>query len=236
MRQVRLGLRLHHGGAATRDIGRSLGVARSTVQDMLKRASEAKLPWPLPDGLSDEALEAMLFARPGGSLAGARRRPEPDWGHLTRELKRPGVTMMILWDEYRETWPEGYGYSRFCDLLRGFQQRLSPVMRQHHVAGDKLFVNVLQRAVGRKNVTGFTVLDSFFYRPLPGHHIKQSAYVLCLCAVGVRCVALGIAVHQQDLLAKQLQCTSPTGACCRLSCAALLIGDRYDFCHFITLS
>lgn len=98
MRQVRLGLRLHHGGAATRDIGRSLGVARSTVQDMLKRASEAKLPWPLPDGLSDEALEAMLFARPGGSLAGARRRPEPDWGHLTRELKRPGVTMMILWD------------------------------------------------------------------------------------------------------------------------------------------
>lgn len=151
MRQVRLGLRLHHGGAATRDIGRSLGVARSTVQDMLKRASEAKLPWPLPDGLSDEALEAMLFARPGGSLAGARRRPEPDWGHLTRELKRPGVTMMILWDEYRETWPEGYGYSRFCDLLRGFQQRLSPVMRQHHVAGDKLFVDYSGKRLGIVN-------------------------------------------------------------------------------------
>jgi transposase len=118
---------------------------------MLKRASEAKLPWPLPDGLSDEALEAMLFARPGGSLAGARRRPEPDWGHLTRELKRPGVTMMILWDEYRETWPEGYGYSRFCDLLRGFQQRLSPVMRQHHVAGDKLFVDYSGKRLGIVN-------------------------------------------------------------------------------------
>jgi transposase len=148
MRQVRLALRLHHAGAATRDIGRSLGVARSTVQDTLKRATGAKLAWPLPDGLSDEALEAMLFARPGGCLAGARRRPEPDWGHLAREMKRPGVTMTILWDEYRLVWPEGYGYSRFCDLLRGFQQRLSPVMRQHHVAGDKLFVDYSGKRLG----------------------------------------------------------------------------------------
>jgi transposase len=46
-----------------------------------------------------------------------------------------------LWDEYRQTWPDGYGYSRFCELLRAFQKRLSPVMRQHHVAGDKLFVD-----------------------------------------------------------------------------------------------
>ena len=54
-------------------------------------------------------------------------------------------------DEYRETWPEGYGYSRFCDLLRGFQQRLSPVMRQHHVAGDKLFVDYSGKRLGIVN-------------------------------------------------------------------------------------
>jgi hypothetical protein len=49
--------------------------------------------------------------------------------------------MMILWEEYREINQSGYGYSRFCDLLRGFERRLNPVMRQHHVAGDKAFVD-----------------------------------------------------------------------------------------------
>jgi transposase len=48
---------------------------------------------------------------------------------------------MVLWEEYRETQPDGYGYSRFCDLFREFERRLSPVMRQHHVAGDKVFVD-----------------------------------------------------------------------------------------------
>jgi transposase len=147
MRQLRRLLRLHHEGSATRDIGRVLGVARSTVQDTLKRATAAQLAWPLPDELTDELLEARLFTKTVGA-SGARRRPEPDWGHLVRELKRPGVTMMILWDEYRQVWPQGYGYSRFCDLLRGFQQRLSPVMRQHHVAGDKLFVDYSGKRLG----------------------------------------------------------------------------------------
>ena len=147
MRQIRRALRLHHDGAATRDIGRVLGVARSTVQDALKGAAAANLPWPLPEDLTDEALEARLFAR-AGVVSGARRRPEPDWGLLVRELKRPGVNMTILWEEYRQVWPDGYGYSRFCDLLRGFEQRLSPVMWQHHVAGDKAFVDYSGKRLG----------------------------------------------------------------------------------------
>jgi transposase len=142
MRHLRRILRLHHEGASAREIVRAAGVARSTVQDALKRATAAKLSWPLPDELTDEDLEARLFARSGGNVSsGARKRPEPVWGELVRELRRPAVTMVILWDEYRKIWPEGYGYSRFCELLREFQQRLSPVMRQHHVAGDKLFVD-----------------------------------------------------------------------------------------------
>ncbi|HEX3365535.1 MAG TPA: IS21 family transposase [Phenylobacterium sp.] len=162
MRQLRRALRLHHDGAATRDIGRVLGVARSTVQDALKRAAAAKLPWPLPEDLTDEVLEARLFVR-AGAAAGARRRPEPDWGVLVRELKRPGVNMMILWDEYRQVWPDGYGYSRFCDLLRGFQQRLSPVMRQHHVAGDKLFVDYSGKRLGITDpITGEVRLAEIF--------------------------------------------------------------------------
>jgi transposase len=140
MRQLRHLLRLHHGGVSAREIGRRLGVARSTVQDNLKRAAAAGLAWPLADDVTDDALELRLFGR-AGVETGQRRRIEPDWAALARELKRAGVTMMILWEEYREINQEGYGYSRFCDLLRGVERRLSPVMRQHHVAGEKAFVD-----------------------------------------------------------------------------------------------
>jgi len=140
MRQLRQMLRLHHEGVSAREIGRTLGVARSTIQDNLGRAREARLGWPLPTEWTDEVIEQRLFAR-GGVKPGRRRRSEPDWATLTRELKRPGVNLMVLWEEYRELHPEGYGYSRFCDLYREFERRLSPVMRQHHVAGDKVFVD-----------------------------------------------------------------------------------------------
>lgn len=142
MRHLRRVLRLHYEGTSTRDIVRAVGIARTTVQRALERAKAADLSWPLPDDLTDEVLEARLFTRSGGGVgAGVRKRPEPDWGQQVRELRRPAVTMLILWEEYRKVWPDGYGYSRFCELLRAFEQRLSPVMRQHHVAGDKLFVD-----------------------------------------------------------------------------------------------
>src|SRR6202790_4920544 len=85
-------------------------------------------------------MEQRLFTR-SGVKPGRRRHSEPDWAALARELKRPGVNLMVLWEEYREAHPDGYGYSRFCDLYREFERRLSPVMRQHHVAGDKVFVD-----------------------------------------------------------------------------------------------
>ena len=69
------------------------------------------------------------------------RRPLPDWPLLHRELKRPGVTLSLLWEEYRAVHRDGYGYSRFCDLYRDWRGWLAPTMRQTHVAGDKLFVD-----------------------------------------------------------------------------------------------
>ena len=134
-------------GVSAREIGRRLGVARSTIQDNLKRAAAADLKWPLPDDVTDDALECRLFAK-AGVEPGQRRRIEPDWAELARELKRPGVNLTVLWEEYREIHPEGYGYSRFCDLLRGFERRLTPVMRQHHVAGDKAFVDYSGKKIG----------------------------------------------------------------------------------------
>lgn len=147
MRQLRYLLRLHHDGVSAREIGRLLGVARSTIQDNLKRAAAAGLEWPLPEEAIDEVLELRLFGR-AGIAPGQRRRVEPDWAALARELKRPGVSMTILWEEYREAHPGGYGYSRFCDLLRGFERRLTPVMRQNHVAGDKVFVDYSGKRIG----------------------------------------------------------------------------------------
>lgn len=149
MRQIRELLRLSQEGVGVREIARRLGVARSTIHDNLNRLKTAGLSWPLaPELQRDEiALEKLLFAHSSGQ-AGARRREEPDWSALVRELKRPGVNMMILWEEYREQYPAGYGYSRFCDLLRDFEHRLAPTMRQHHVAGDKVFVDYSGKRLG----------------------------------------------------------------------------------------
>ncbi len=80
-----------------------------------------------------------LLAAASSPAGGVAR--EPDWTALARELTRPGVNLMVLWEECRLLHPDGYGYSRFCDLYREFERHLSPVMRQHHVAGDKVFVD-----------------------------------------------------------------------------------------------
>ena len=192
MRQLRYMLRLHHDGVSAREIGRTLGVARSTIQDNLRRAQASGVGWPVPAELTDDILEQRLFTRAGVKV-GLRRRSEPDWGSLARELKRPGVSLMVLWEEYRQSEPDGYGYSRFCDLFREFERRLSPVMRQHHVASDKVFVDysgkriaivdpgtgVVRDAeifVGVLGASSYTYAEASFTQTLPdwiGAHVRM---------------------------------------------------------------
>ena len=141
MRQVREVLRLKFvGGLSNHEIARRLGVAPSTVRATLKRLRAADLGWPLPDDMTDAALEARLFSA-AGTKQGHRRRAEPDWATIHRELKRKHVTLAILWDEYIACNAEGYRYSRFCELYRSWESKLSVTMRQAHVGGDKLFVD-----------------------------------------------------------------------------------------------
>jgi len=141
MRHVREMLRLtREAGLTVSEAARRTGVSRSTVREMLRRFDEAGLAWPLPLDQTDAALEVRLYG-PAGSKRGQRRRFEPDWARLNRELKRKHVTLQILWEEYIETHPDGYRYSRFCDLYRGWEARLPVTMRQTHLGGDKLFVD-----------------------------------------------------------------------------------------------
>jgi len=91
---------------------------------------------------------ARLFVN-ASVRAGARHHAEPDWSALVREFKRPGVNLLVLWEEYWAVHPEGYAYSRLCQISREFERRLSPTMsgeplgstRQQHAAGHKAFVD-----------------------------------------------------------------------------------------------
>src|SRR5262249_797800 len=141
MRRVREILRLKHEcGATDREIARSLSIARSTVAVTLARVAAMGLRWPLPATLTDRVLEAMLYAGHGRQPA-ARRRVGPAWAYVHRERGRPGVTLMLLWEEYRQGEPDGYRYSRWCELYRAWESRLSPTMRQAHPAGERMFVD-----------------------------------------------------------------------------------------------
>jgi transposase len=147
MRRIREILRLKNEcGAPDRAVARSLGIARSTVALTLDRVAAAGLGWPLPETLSDRVLEAVLYAG-SGSRQGCRRKTEPDWTQVHRELRRPGVTLMLLWEEYRDAAPDGYGYSRWCELYRAWEGRLSPTMRQSHPAGERMFVDYAGQTV-----------------------------------------------------------------------------------------
>jgi transposase len=141
MRQVREVLRLTTAGVSSNEIARRLGISASTVRLTLQRLARVGLGWPLPAEMSDTVLEAQLFTAVG-TKQGHRRHTEPDWAWVHRELKRSKyVTLQVLWDEYIDQHPDGYRYSRFCELYRSWARRLSVTMRQTHAGGDKLFVD-----------------------------------------------------------------------------------------------
>ncbi len=139
MRKVPEILRLALGeGLPLRQVGAAVGVPFTTAGDHLRRAVRVGLSWPLPEDIDDVALEVLLFPR---GPAPESNRPLPDWKRVHKELKRHGVTLMLLWHEYREEHPDGYSYSQFCLHYRAFQRDLDLPMRQEHRAGEKLFVD-----------------------------------------------------------------------------------------------
>lgn len=146
MRQVREVLRLKWaGGLSDRKIAHSLGMSRPTVAEYVRRAQAAGFSWPLPETLDEGALERLLF--PVAQAQRSEAQLGPDWFEVQRELKRKGVTLFLLWQEYKATTPEGFQYSWFCQAYRAWASTRDLVMRQHHRAGEKLFVDYAGQSI-----------------------------------------------------------------------------------------
>jgi transposase len=153
MRRFKEILRLRHElGLTNRQIAGSCGVSHVTVANYLERAQEAGIGWPLPAQIEEADLEGLL--RPEKPSFALARRPLPDFAHIHRELRRKGVTRMLLWEEYHRDHPEGYKYTQFCEYYDRWRKTLEPTLRQHHVAGEKMFVDWAGQTVALKDPGG----------------------------------------------------------------------------------
>jgi transposase len=140
MRRIRDVLRLKFTqGLSDREIAISLGLGKGSVGRYVRRATAAGLGWPLPTNLDDDGLELLLF--PNAPSVPDPNRPVPDWSLIDKELRKRGVTRMLLWQEYREQHPDGFGYTWFCTRYEAWKGRVRPSMRQTHVGGEKVFVD-----------------------------------------------------------------------------------------------
>src|SRR3990172_4102430 len=140
MRRIREVLRLRYElKLSQRKISKSVRIAQSCVFEYLVRAKLANLNWPLPENLDDDQLEAICF--PPRPSASNQERPPIDFAHIHKEMKRKGVTLQLLWEEYRSTSSDGVGYSYFCNQYSAWAKVRDLWMPQQHKAGEKLFID-----------------------------------------------------------------------------------------------
>jgi transposase len=196
MRKIAEVLRLKwECGLSNRAVARSCCISHSTVAEYLQRAEEAGLSWPLPADLGEDGLVEILF--PQASPSATRVIPSPDWSIVHRELRKTSVTLRLLWVEYREAHPDGYGYSQFCALYRAWAKRLKPSMRLSHKGGEKVFVDYAgqtlpvidpdtgetrdaQIFIGVLGASNYTYAEAQWHQDLPnwiGAHVRMFAFL-----------------------------------------------------------
>jgi transposase len=139
MRKINEVLRLKAAGLSVREIAANTGAARTTVYEYLVRAQAAGLSWPLPDDMAPEAVEAKLF--PPATAELAARRPVPVWREVHRELSRKHVTLRLVWLEWKQDYPDGWGYSQFCWHYEQWLGTQDLVMRFSWAGGERAFVD-----------------------------------------------------------------------------------------------
>jgi len=142
---------LQSGNLSQRQIGAALGISKSTVSEIASYARAAGLDWQQAQKLDDQQLQAKLYRPP---VARKSRHLEPDYNHLHSELKRAGVTLQLLWEEYQQQHQgQAYKYSAFCEKYQRWAKTLKLSMRQTHQGGDKLFVDYAGQTVPIVNAT-----------------------------------------------------------------------------------
>lgn len=167
MRKTREILRLKfESELSQRAVARVMGVSNSTVSDVLARLKASGLAWPLPAEIGDAELEKRLYREQGRTAPDPR---EPDWTSVHEDLRtHKHVTLQLLWQEYREAHPGGYGYSYFCQHYRAYVGRIDVVMRQHHRAGEKLFVDWAGDTLPYVDADGGEVLQAHLFLAVLG--------------------------------------------------------------------
>ncbi len=210
MRQIKEVLRLRSvSRCSQREIAAAVGMSKGAVGEYLCRAREAGLDWETAQTLSDAELEARLFKLINRNEPAARAPIDMQWVH--KELKRPGVTLQLLWLEYQQAvsraadGKRAYQYSQFCELYRGFVKRLHPSMRQVHLAGDKAFVDysgkkpvivdpssgevqqveLFVMVLGASNYTYAEVTRTQTLPDFVGSHVRGFEYFGCVPAIVV---------------------------------------------------
>lgn len=194
MRKTREVLRLKFEvGLSHREVATSLGLSPGTVGKTLSRLEAAGLTWNMARTLSEEALEAKLYA----AATSAPTRPLPDFGRVHAEYRRVGVTLELLHREYLEAHPGGYGYTQFCEFYRRWLGQRGLTMRQEHKAGEKLFVDYsgkrphyIDRDTGERvdvelftavlGASNYTYVEATRSQQLPhwiGSHVRAFAFL-----------------------------------------------------------
>jgi len=138
MRKIKEVLRLRFElGLGQREIARACAISQGAVHNYLKKAATAEIHWPLPEGWDEERIEKAVFGEQR-RFARPRERVLPDFPSLHEQLhQHPHLTLQLAWEEYRQVHPEGYGYSRFCELYGRWRRKQDVVLRQEHKPGEK---------------------------------------------------------------------------------------------------
>ena len=162
MRKIRDVLRYRHSaGLSLEATARALNLSKGVVAKYLRLASAAGLSWPLPDDLDDSGLEKLLYRQ------SAAREPsfaEPDYALVHQELKKKGVTLTLLWEEYLQAvGGRGYQYTAFCTRYRDWTGQLKRSMRQIHRAGEKLFADYAGPTVSIIDATTGEILPASIF-------------------------------------------------------------------------
>ena len=167
VRKIKEILRLkYEAGLSNRAIGRACRVSCSTISEYTQRATRAGVSWPLPENLSEEELYRKLF--PEAKRASTTEKPMPDWEMVQKELRKKGVTLRLLWQEFSEQHPDGYRYTQYCVHYRQWSHTHNPSMHRDHKGGEEMEVDYVGATLPITNPeTGEITQSAIFVATLP---------------------------------------------------------------------